>query len=245
MIKGGYILQPRKIDDSDISKSPPHVREIWSYLIRKANHSDNKDFKRGQLFTSYKQIINDLSWFVGYRKESYKKHHCEIAMKVLTKANMITTMKTTRGMIITICNYEFYQDPKNYENDTKKIVKNTGKRQSNDTINKNDKNVNNDNINFYRNQMESLNGEKYVKEYNMIFDYITGKNDLERQLNEILSFPEQLTYKQFEKLFDKSKKKQFSFKETLMTITNKKDYWHKKTSLYLTLNGWINRSKDK
>lgn len=100
-------------------------------------------------------------------------------------------------------------------------------------------------IDFYQNQIESLNGEKYSKEYQMIYDYISGKNDLERPLNEVFQFPDQLTYKQFEKLFDKSKKKEFSFKETLMTITNKKDYWDKKTSLYLTLNGWINRSKDK
>ena len=70
MIKGGYILQPRRIDESDIMDSPPHVREIWAYILRKANHSDTDKFKRGQLFTSYKQIINDLSWHVGYRKET-------------------------------------------------------------------------------------------------------------------------------------------------------------------------------
>ena len=113
MIKGGYILQPRQVDESDIFNSPPHVREIWLYLIRMANHKDNFKLKRGQLLTSYSKIINDLSWYVGYRKESYKKHHCEIAMKQLTKRHMITTAKTTRGIIVTICKYELYQNPKN------------------------------------------------------------------------------------------------------------------------------------
>lgn len=121
MIIGGYILQPRKIDESAISKSPPHVREIWLYILRNANHSDKKvsgiTIKRGELFTSYSEIINDLSWFVGFRKESYKPHHCETAMKTMMKAAMITARKTTRGMIITICNYDYYQDPKNYETD--------------------------------------------------------------------------------------------------------------------------------
>ena len=148
MIKGGYILQPRKIDDSDIMDSPPHIREIWNYIIRKANFNDNGSIKRGQLFTSYKQIINDLSWNIGYRKESYKKHHCEIAMKVLTKKNMITTTKTTRGLIITICNYEYYQDPKNYECYNETTTKTTRKLHENDTIleeRKKEKNVNNDN----------------------------------------------------------------------------------------------------
>ena len=28
---------------------------------------------------------------------------------------MVTTRRTTRGLIITICNYDFYQNPKNYE----------------------------------------------------------------------------------------------------------------------------------
>ena len=52
-IKGGYILQPRVIDESEVSKFPPHVREIWLYLLRKANFIDlqtnGKIIKRGQL----------------------------------------------------------------------------------------------------------------------------------------------------------------------------------------------------
>lgn len=146
-IKGGYILQPRIIDESETSRFPPHVREIWLYLLRKANHEDRIVhgifIKRGQLKTSYKDILEDLSWFVGYRKESYKKHHCEIAMKMLTKQRMVATAKTTRGMIVTICNYDYYQDPKNYETDSENHNKATTKPQSNDTINKNYKNYKN------------------------------------------------------------------------------------------------------
>lgn len=100
-------------------------------------------------------------------------------------------------------------------------------------------------IDFYQNQIEINSESKFIKEYKQIFSYLSGKNDLERELNEILGIEQQLTYIQFEKLFIKSKTKKFSFKETLMTMTNKRDYYHKKTSLYLTLNGWINRSNDK
>jgi hypothetical protein len=121
MIKGGFILQPRQLYQSVISDYPPHVREIWLYLLRNANWKDHKAgdkvIKRGQLFTSYNQIINDLSWYVGYRKESYKRHHCETAMKLLTKENMVTTTKTTRGMIVTVCKYDYYQNINNYETD--------------------------------------------------------------------------------------------------------------------------------
>ncbi len=119
-IKGGYILQPRAIDDAWIAKSPPHIREIWLYLLRKANHADCPKYKlkRGQLRTSYREIIDDLSWTVGYRKESYKRTNCETAMRALTREGMITTAKSIRGMVVTICKYDFYQNPKNYEVDT-------------------------------------------------------------------------------------------------------------------------------
>lgn len=166
-IKGGYILQPRSIDESGVAKLPPHVREIWLYLLRKANHSDTvisgTPINRGQLFTSYKDILEDLSWYVGYRKEGYKKHHCETAMRLLTKEGMIVTAKTTRGMIVTICKYDYYQNPKNYETGREIDTERTGNRQSTDTINKNDKNVNNDNNSLQSNDCPSEEKE-FVKE---------------------------------------------------------------------------------
>ena len=123
-IKGGYILQPRAIDQSSIAKSPPHVREIWMYILRRANHADcpEQRLRRGQLRTSYREILADLSWTVGYRKESYKKTQCEIAMRVLTREGMITTEKSTRGMVITVCKYDYYQNPDHYVVD--KVVDN-------------------------------------------------------------------------------------------------------------------------
>lgn len=122
MIHGGYYIKARKIEDSEISFAPPHVREIWDYLLRNANHKPGKSsgriIERGQLYTTYEEIIEALSWRIGYRKETYKKSQCETAMKTLRKTAMITTARTTRGMIITICNYDYYQNPKNYDNRT-------------------------------------------------------------------------------------------------------------------------------
>ena len=46
-IKGGYILQPRVIDESDLIHEAPVVRELWLYLLRNVNHKDNGKFKRG------------------------------------------------------------------------------------------------------------------------------------------------------------------------------------------------------
>lgn len=62
---------------------------------------------------------------------------------------MIHTAKTTRGMIITIINYDIYQNPANYGKYNETYNKHTTNIQSVDTINNNDKNVKNDkNINI-------------------------------------------------------------------------------------------------
>lgn len=114
-ISGGFVLQARKTDNSEIAHKPPHYREIFNWLYRKANHKNNDKIKRGQCVRSIKDIQDGLCWYIGYRKQKYTKDQCENAMKWLRTRGMITTTKTTRGMFITICNYEFYQNPKNYE----------------------------------------------------------------------------------------------------------------------------------
>ena len=114
---GGYYLKARKIKDSDISKAPPCTREMWDIIMRECLFRDtNKNtLKRGQWLTSRQTILDALSWYVGYRKETYSVGKYEAAMKMLKKHGMITVTKTVRGIIITVCNYEYYQDPKNYE----------------------------------------------------------------------------------------------------------------------------------
>jgi len=103
VIKGGYYIKARCIQNSEIAHAPPHVREIWDWLLKEANHTDKKVsgiiIKRGQCFRSYKDIQEGLHWMVGWRKHKYSKNQCEIAMKWLTKRQMIHTAKTTRGMI--------------------------------------------------------------------------------------------------------------------------------------------------
>ncbi len=144
MIKDGYYLKARCIQNSDISRTAPHIREIWDWILKEANHKDTKVCKRGQCIRTYKDIIEGLSWQIGWRKMTYSKDNCETAMKWLKKHCMITTQKTTRGIIITIINYDKYQDPKNYENHSEKTTKTTREPQTRHTINKNVKNDKNE-----------------------------------------------------------------------------------------------------
>ena len=65
-ITGGYYIKARCTQSSWIAHAPPVVRETWDYLLRKANHKDKRYngfiVKRGQLFCSYKDIMEALHW---------------------------------------------------------------------------------------------------------------------------------------------------------------------------------------
>jgi hypothetical protein len=119
IIPGGYYLKARSIMNSNIMNAPPCTRELWDYILLKACYSERKakgiTLKRGQLLTSIGEIIEALSWQIGYRRESYSRDQMNTAMKTLRSLLMITSTKTLSGMVITICNYDYYQDFKNYE----------------------------------------------------------------------------------------------------------------------------------
>jgi len=133
-IRGGYYLKARCIEQSDIAHAPPHAREIFDYFLRKAFWQDGDKLQRGQLLTSYKAIQDDLRWYVGNRPERYKRHQIETAVKLLTKAGAVTTARTTRGMIVTGCNYERFQTPDSYENHSESFVKPTREPRESHTI---------------------------------------------------------------------------------------------------------------
>lgn len=118
-ITGGFYIKARTIMHSAIMKAPPCTRELWDYLLLNACFTTRKVngiiLSRGQLHTSINEIINALSWQIGYRRESYSRDQMKTSLKTLRTRLMITLTKTPAGMLITICNYDYYQDPKNYE----------------------------------------------------------------------------------------------------------------------------------
>lgn len=145
MIPKGYYLKARVSQDSEISRCPPHVREVWDWLLMNAAHQDTKICLRGQVLCDYKRIQEDLAWFVGWRKVTYSHTQIGQAMRTIRNASMITTMKTTRKTIVTITNYLRYQDPKNYTNTTQNTPTNTRKNTSSDATlwNKKEELINN------------------------------------------------------------------------------------------------------
>ena len=140
-IKGGFILQPRLFDGSDASKMPPCTREVWLYILRNVNYKDGDKLKRGQGFFVISEIMEALSWHIGFRKMTYSKTQVAKALRRLREGSMTATTKTTRGLIISVCNYNLYQDVSSYEGHTEETMKELRRDRRGDTIQKKVKEV--------------------------------------------------------------------------------------------------------
>lgn len=186
-IPGGYILLSRKLRGSQVMNSAPVVREMFIYFLLEANHADNQSLgiKRGQCVRRISDIQEALHWNVGYRKKTYSKSQCEGALEALRKMLMIETTKTTRGMIVTVCNYGRYQSPENYEGNNEDGSKILRRQQQADTINKNDKEEKNvkdisKEKKFSKPELSDviayfLNHEKPQSQAEMFYDYYESK----------------------------------------------------------------------
>jgi len=156
-IPRGCILLARKIEDSEIWEKPTWWYKVWTYLLMEVNHSDGKTYPRGSRRFTVEQIYDDCHLSTeGINPKTI--HNC---LKWLKRTTQITTQKTTRGMIISICNFNEYQNITNYKNHTGNHTENyippiskTKSYNNNGNINNNDIIVNNI-FDFYEQTMET------------------------------------------------------------------------------------------
>ena len=73
VIPGGYTLLSRRILESAIWSKPPLYLKVWIYLLSRAQHTDYKGLKRGQLWTSIPELQDAMSYKVGFRTEKPTK----------------------------------------------------------------------------------------------------------------------------------------------------------------------------
>lgn len=114
MPNGGCFLCPRELM-LELMRMPPLRVKLWLWVFSEANWKSHDKLKRGQLLTSIKEMREAMSHHVGYRRETPTIDQIRSSYEGLAKAGLITTAKTTRGMIVTVLNYDLYQDFKNYE----------------------------------------------------------------------------------------------------------------------------------
>lgn len=122
----GFIVLSRKIVDSELYSKPPLYLKVWIYLLTRAQYQDYKGLKKGQLFVSIPELQDACTHYIGNRKVRPSKQQIYTILEYFRKlpetnaesyANkpMITTAKTTRGLIINIEKYSLYQDFSYYE----------------------------------------------------------------------------------------------------------------------------------
>lgn len=132
----GWIKLHRKILDNPVFKDS-EAFHLFSYLLLRANHKRNRflfnqqemELQRGQLVTGRAKISKDT-------RPSDRK--IRTRLELLKNLGILTSKTTNRFSIITICNYDYYQDTK--------INERPAERPTNDqqtTTNKNDKNEKN------------------------------------------------------------------------------------------------------
>jgi len=120
-IPNGCVLLARKIKESEIwNEKPSWWFKVWVYILTEVNHQENEYFDRGTNYFSSEKIYSECALY----KEGIKIHTISNLIKWLKRTKQITTRKTTRGLYITVCNYEYYQDMGNYKNYTENYMEN-------------------------------------------------------------------------------------------------------------------------
>lgn len=114
-IHGGYILLARKLFDSWLMDKPPLWMKLWVWMIGQANWKDRNKLKRGQFVTTAETMREAMSYHIGARICRPSEKEIRRAYEGLTKGGMVVRTKSTRGMVITVCNYDYYQTFENYE----------------------------------------------------------------------------------------------------------------------------------
>ncbi|MFZ2770075.1 MAG: hypothetical protein WAZ50_03040 [Minisyncoccia bacterium] len=119
IIPGGYILLARKLLESELMNKPPHFLKLWVWMLSKAFWRDGYELKRGQLLTN----IGEMQDVGRYKKGNQMvgrltEDQVRSAYGYFAKTNMVSIAKPTRGMLITIINFDSYQTASNYETHT-------------------------------------------------------------------------------------------------------------------------------
>ena len=116
----GYIRVYRKLEDWDWYKNPT-ILALWIHILMKANHTNKKwqgeMIKRGSFITGLKQLANDTGLSVQQIRTGLKK---------LELTSNLTSKSTNKYRIITVLDYNDYQN-----NNKQPNKQTTNKQQSN------------------------------------------------------------------------------------------------------------------
>jgi hypothetical protein len=140
MSNQGWIRIHRKILDNPIISKPDYL-SVWVVLLLLANHQEHsfiwnnekQTCKRGQILTGRKELS---------RKTGVNENKIERILKYLKSEQQIEQQTTTKFRLITIKNYQAYQDSEQQNEQQVNNKRTTDEQQVN--TNKNDNNYKNE-----------------------------------------------------------------------------------------------------
>jgi len=125
-IPGGFCLLPRHQAELVRKDKPPYYAALYLHLITAARFIDSDDIRRGQVLTSLGDLQEALTYHAGRRKEAPNVNQIRRALDWLEQCGVIkherhherhqkSAMNNTKRTLITLINYDIYQDVKSYE----------------------------------------------------------------------------------------------------------------------------------
>lgn len=126
-IPGGYIIVARKILDSPVWHWSPDHQRLWLYLLLKARWDERPGvskgarIQRGQLLKSYREIADECWWIENNAQKRWEPTQVMRMLDRMKEAGMISKELVTGehgtglGTLITIKNFNAYQDPERYK----------------------------------------------------------------------------------------------------------------------------------
>lgn len=166
---GAFVIS-RNIFESDVwVNKPAFWAKLWIYILGNVNHHDSPTCERGTGFFNFSGKDSKIC-----REEAPDK--VKKFLKYAKSSTMISTKKSTRGIYITVLNYNYYQSLSNYTSTTNSTTPSTieapQKHHRSTTIDKNDKNDKNE-------RMKELKREATPRSLEQVITYFKelGSND--------------------------------------------------------------------
>lgn len=114
----GFHLMHRELYEKPIwLNSTPEQKCLIPILISLANHSDNEWEFKGEIITVKRgQFITSLDSLVGKCGKGVTIQNVRTALKRFEKLEFLTNESTNKNRLITLCNYDKYQEVKRKDN---------------------------------------------------------------------------------------------------------------------------------
>jgi hypothetical protein len=236
----GFVKLYRSIKNKSWYKKSEYVH-LWIHLFISATRIEREDWfngkpitlKRGQLITGRKHIS---------RETGIDENKVERILKCFVSEHQIEQQGGNKSRLLSINNWHLYQ---NGEHQNKQQVNNkrTASEQQVNTIQEvreYKEERDRPHQKFFEDQISLNQNHPFLDKYKALVDFIQGKGENEERLENVLSLPKQITFKNYltlRKTYDQHQKR--TIRDVLESMEGKKDLAKSYDSVFWVANNWL------